>query len=177
MSFLSDGDIRAELVEGGLVIEPLADNALQPASVDVRLSDEWMVMARPGAVIKGKTVPSDYSAWHNIEHVLTPGEFLLVSTMERVEVPPHLLIQVNGKSSWARKGLVIHLTAGFIDPGFKGNITLELVNLGPRPILLRAGDPIAQLAIARLSSPAERPYGSPGLGSHYQHQLGVQGAR
>src|SRR5690349_4808797 len=158
---LSDVSLRAELDAGSLVIDPPpADEAIQPASIDLHLGKELrnrsgVGMDRPG------------------EWYLDPGRFLLGHTAESVQIPAHLVAQLNGKSSLGRLGLAIHITAGFIDPGFRGQITLELHNCSPTPIRLTPGMPIGQLVLMRLTEPAERPYGSAGLGSHYQGQTGA----
>ena len=103
--------------------------------------------------------------------LLRPGEFALARTTEMVGIPAHLVARVEGKSSWARRGLLVHITAGFIDPGFYGTITLELCNLASKPLELPVGCPIAQLSILELDTPSIVPYGDPSLGSHYQHQV------
>ena len=103
--------------------------------------------------------------------LLRPGEFALARTTEMVGIPAHLVARVEGKSSWARRGLLVHITAGFIDPGFYGTITLELCNLASKPLELPVGCPIAQLSILELDTPPIVPYGDPSLGSHYQHQV------
>lgn len=105
--------------------------------------------------------------------LIRPGEFILGTTLERVGVCPEIAARVEGKSTLGRLGLIVHSTAGFIDPGFKGNITLEMTNINSRPIILRAGMKICQVAFYRMDSPVETPYGHEKLGSHYQHQNGV----
>ena len=102
--------------------------------------------------------------------VIQPGEFVLGTTMESVEMPDDLVARIEGKSSLGRLGLIVHATAGFVDPGFKGNLTLEITNLTRVPIVLWPGKPIAQLSFMALDQAAERPYGHPDLGSHYQSQ-------
>lgn len=142
---------------GELVIEPPpADRAFQPASVELTLSGDYCWSGRQRRVEE---------LW------LSRGDFILASTLETVKIPDNLVAQVNGKSSLARKGLVIHQTAGFIDPGFHGQVTLELSNVG-EPIRLTPGMPICQLAFMLMTSPAQRPYGHKALGSHYQGQQG-----
>jgi dCTP deaminase len=163
---LSDRDIKAALAAGLITIDPLDPNDVQPASVDVHLADGL------------RDIRDDRMYWINtyashdtVTHV-EPGAFWLASIEETVLVDPAYAFFIEGKSSVARLGLSVH-DAGFIDPGFHGQVTLELKNQGPLRIELRAGMPIAQLRIVRLSSPAERPYGSPGLNSHYQDQRGA----
>lgn len=155
---LSDQDILHAINIGELTISPLADNAVQPASVDLCLGPYL-------TTVDGNTT-------HKIPHTMLPGEFLLASTVEEVHLSPSLAARVEGKSSIGRLGLAVHVTAGFIDPGFRGQITLELLNVSGRPIELRDRMRISQLSITRLSSPAVRPYGTPSLRSHYQGQSG-----
>lgn len=164
---LSDQDIYAELLDGGLSVEPPSPlSAFQPASLEVHLGD---------AATAHGWYPDQYGdvappeTWW-----LQPNEFALACTVETVVLPSHLCAQVNGKSSLGRLGLLVHATAGFIDPGFQGQITLELKNLGNHAIPLHRDQPIAQLVFHRLSSPAQRPYGHPELSSHYQHQTGIR---
>lgn len=160
--YLSDRDILEELgKDGGLRISPFPGFPhLQPASIEYRV--EW-------------------DRWCSCEHecddgqmVLMPGEFRLANTRETITVPDYLMVRAEGKSSWARLGLQIHATAGFCDPGFSGQVTLELKNLHhENPITINFDDWIGQFLVCRLSSPARRPYGHPELGSHYQGQLGT----
>lgn len=163
---LSNVDIHEALTSGGLVISPLGPNAIQPASVDLRLDSE--LMTDSARTYKKKTFET---------FKLAPLEFILGSTLETVEIPANLTAKVEGKSSWARRGLVVHLTAGFIDPGFKGNITLEIVNLSPYVIELTPHIYICQLSFYELKTPSSLPYGTEGLGSKYQNQSGPTGAR
>lgn len=164
---LSDRAIREQLRFGDLKIDPHpADSAFQPASVDLLLSGDFL---------------SPYSDDHH--HVdghyypIQPGECMLGSTVERITVPDFLVARVEGKSSFGRRFLMVHSTAGFIDPGFQGTITLELHNLSKKPIALRIGEPIAQVSFEFLDQPAERPYGHEGLHSRYQGQTGATAAR
>lgn len=157
---LSDRSLRRELEQG--IIKPMPeDSQIQPASIDVRLGDEiaWTNGARRDLGHDG--------------YVLYPGRFILGQTLEWVEVPSYLVAQVNGKSSIGRRGVMVHVTAGFIDPGFRGNITLELVNVGHSPLYLEKGMLIAQLIFIRLTTEVIRPYGHLGLNSHYQDQSGA----
>lgn len=150
MTILSDVDIEAALrADEPLCISHFNPDQIQPASYDVTLS------------VAGLT-----SEW------LRPGEFMLASTNEVFVIPSWLAARVEGKSSWGRRGLLVHATAGFIDPGFRGDITLELANIGREPLRLVPGMAISQVSFHELSTPARRPYGSPGLGSHYQGQRG-----
>lgn len=159
---LSDREIRSTLARGYIEIDPMPeDSQIQPASVDLTLGSMGCIMADRC----------------NGRHRLEPGEFVLATTRERIKLPPNIAGRVEGRSTYGRKGLLIHCTAGFIDPGFDGQITLEIKNLSRMDIHLREGDRICQITFLQLSSPAERPYGHPGLGSKYQGQVGVTGAR
>lgn len=161
---LSDRTLRAELDAGTLVIDPPpADAAIQPASIDLHLGGHIRWTYRPDA--NPISIDGGFA--------LAPSRFCLGFTAETVTIPRHLVAQLNGKSSLGRLGLAIHITAGFIDPGFCGQITLELHNCSPLPILLDPGMPIGQLVLMWLTAPAERPYGSPGLNSHYMNQRGA----
>lgn len=162
---LSDRDIKARLAlpakdDRQLYIDdPVLP--IQPASIDVRL----------GPILKSITTGTIWNleTWDDFH--LGQGEFLLGATLERIGIPPDLVGVLDGKSTLGREGLLVHCTAGYIDPGFRGTVTLELKNLGPEPILLEAGMLIGQLRLHVLSSRCERPYGSAGLGSHYQDQI------
>ena len=157
---LSDRDICFELDGGLLVIEPLTSGALQPASYEIHLGD---------VASRNEESNEFRSTWY-----LEPDEFALGCTVETVTIPGHLCAQVNGKSSLGRLGLLVHATAGYVDPGFTGQITLELKNISNHVIVLTDLMPIAQLVFHQLRQPAERPYGSPELDSHYQGQRGIR---
>lgn len=150
---------------------------LQPASVDVHLGNEFMLYRHSDDFIdpyKGVNVSEVYRInAENASYTMLPGSFTLATTLQRVELPPNIKGTVEGKSTLGRLGLIVHSTAGFIDPGFTGNITLEMTNLNCRPILLTPGMPIAQLSFTYLSQPANKPYGNWDLGSKYQAQKGV----
>jgi dCTP deaminase len=175
---LSDGSIRRALAEGRLIIEPLEEAQVQPASVDVRLGPDFLVFRnhtvevidpfdRPDDLNEQVTVP-DGAAF-----VLHPGEFVLGTTVEAIGLPADLVARVEGKSSLGRLGLLIHATAGFVDPGWpKGQITLELSNVATLPIKLWPGMRIGQLSFHTLDAPAERPYGHADLNSKYVGQTG-----
>jgi dCTP deaminase len=176
---LSDGDIRAELKTGALRIDPLEDWQVQPASIDLRLSSKVRIML-PGPPVNAVAPPEDLTAELDSGTIgigLRPGEFMLASTLERVTLPAHLAAQIDGKSTLGRLGLVVHSTAGWVDPGFDGELTLEMSVAGPREILLAPGMAVAQICLFRCSSPAQRPYGSPGLASRYQGQRGPTAPR
>jgi dCTP deaminase len=182
---LSDRDIRARLLLGDLSIAPLLDANLQiqPASVDLRLGGEFLVY-RPGQLLcldprapetliqatESVGVPSGEA------FMLHPGEFALGSTAESLVIPRDLVGRVDGRSCVGRLAVVVHATAGFIDPGFEGQITLELSNIGRIPVRLYPGMRIAPIVFEQLSSPAEAPYGSQ-RGSAYQGQEGPQASR
>lgn len=174
---LSDGTIREALASGRIGIDPLEDGAIQPASVDIRLHPAFRVFANHRyRAIDPKAAQLDLTDRIEVTEgepfVLHPGEFVLGSTLERISLPDDLVARLEGKSSLARLGLVIHSTAGFVDPAFSGEVTLELSNVATLPILLYPGMRIAQVAFFALDRPAERPYGSEGLGSKYQGQSG-----
>lgn len=174
---LSDGTIRDALDTGRIGIDPLDDDAIQPSSVDVRLHPAFRVFANHRhQVIDPKADQADLTDLVEVADgdpfVLHPGEFVLGATLERVTLPDDVVARLEGKSSLGRLGLVIHSTAGFIDAGFCGDITLELSNVATLPLLLYPRMRIAQLAFFPLDKPAERPYGSDGLGSKYQGQTG-----
>lgn len=173
---LSDRSIKEFIYSGELVIDPFAAPRLQPASYDLTLGDNIKrvsgstVPVRPGKT-DGLTSGHWENEWLNLGggSLLAPGEFALVQTAEEVYVPPFLAAKLEGKSTLGRWGLVVHVTAGFVDPGFRGPLTLELHNVAPWPIELVPGDPISQIAFQMLTSPAESPY----MG-RYQLQRGVQ---
>jgi len=182
---LSDGDILDRLQAGDLVIEPLEDVELQvqPASVDVRLGREFLEFRRtniPSIHPNSENEVGDYVSETTVgegeEFILHPGDFVLGTTKERVEIPPDLVAQVEGRSSLGRLAVVIHATAGFIDPGFRGRITLELSNLGMAPVALTPGMRISQIVFTELKNPARKPYGSE-RGSKYQDQNGPEASR
>lgn len=163
MSMLSSTTITRLLDSGILTITPLQDGAIQPASVEMHLHRD---------VIRDVGLPTEYHDPTVVDAVhLRPGEFSLARTTEIVGIPPHLVARVEGKSSWARRGLLVHITAGFIDPGFYGTITLELANVSARPLMLPVGCAIAQLSILELDTPPIVAYGDESLGSHYQNQI------
>jgi len=183
---LSDADIRARLARGDLKVGPLEDEQLQiqPASIDVRLADEFVIY-RPSQVscLDPRDPQTLVAASQRIRipegeaFVLHPGEFGLGSTVEAVAIPTDLVATVDGRSSIGRLAVVIHATAGFIDPGFEGQITLELSNIGPIPVKLYPGMRVAQLVFHELKSPAQVPYGAAARGSSYQGQRGPQTSR
>jgi dCTP deaminase len=179
---LSDGDIRKEVESGRLVLEPWDAELLQPSSIDVRLDRYFRVFNNSAYTHIDPAVQQDeltslVEAEGDSPFVLHPGEFVLGSTLEVVTVPDDLAGRLEGKSSLGRLGLLTHSTAGFIDPGFSGHITLELSNVANLPITLWPGMKIGQLCLFRLSNPSEHPYGSAVYGSRYQGQRGPTPSR
>lgn len=174
----SDGDIELALRGGDIRVTPEPErDAIQPASLDLQLGSDYARLESPypNAVIDPSdgTLPK-VEQFKQKEFVLFPGKFVLATTIERVELGPNVAARIEGKSSWGRLGLVVHSTAGFIDPGFCGQITLEMYNLGPSPIRLREGMYVCQLAFHPLVHPAVRPYGDPLRRSKYMGQSGAQ---
>jgi len=179
---LSDADILGRLEEGDLVIDPLdePDLQVQPASVDLRLGREFLEFQRtniscihPDSEREVEEYVEETVVDPDDEFVLHPGDFVLGTTRERVEVPPDLIAHVQGRSSLGRLAIVIHATAGIVDPGYRGQITLELSNLGTAPVALTPGMRISQVIFTELTSRAQRPYGVE-RGSKYQDQSGPQ---
>ena len=181
-SVLSDGTILQLVEEGRIRIDPWDPELVQPASVDLRLGDSFRVFHNHRAsVIDLRRPPENLTEEVMIpaeeSFVIHPGEFCLGRTLEWVELPDDVVARIEGKSGLGRLGLIVHATAGFCDPGWKGTLTLELNNLTRVPIKLYPGLPIAQLSFMTLDAPALRPYGSPGLGSHYQGQRAATESR
>ena len=179
---LSDRDLRKELDEGRLELDPFDSSMIQPSSIDVRLDRYFRVFdnTRYTHIDPSKQqdeLTSLVEAAEDEPFVLHPGEFVLGSTYESVKLPDDLASRLEGKSSLGRLGLLTHSTAGFIDPGFSGHITLELSNVANLPITLWPGMKIGQLCFFRLSSPAHDPYGSERHGSRYQGQRGPTPSR
>ena len=179
---LSDRDIRASIDSGRLGIDPFDPALVQPSSIDVRLDKYFRVFNNsrythidPKLEMEDLTAPVEVP--EGDPFVLHPGEFVLASTLEEFSLPDDLAGRLEGKSSLGRLGLLTHSTAGFIDPGFTGHVTLELSNVATLPIQLWPGMKIGQLCFFRLSSPAENPYGSPRYGSRYQGQRGPTASR
>jgi dCTP deaminase len=167
---LSDRDIRAEIAAGRVQVEPFTEAMIQPSSVDVRLDRFFRVFENHKySVIDPSVEQPDLTRAVETEgdepFILHPGEFVLASTYEVITLPDDIAGRLEGKSSLGRLGLLTHSTAGFIDPGFSGHITLELSNVANLPVKLFPGMKIGQLCLIRLSSPAEHPYGSAKYGS------------
>lgn len=179
---LSDRDIRAELAAGRVALEPFDEAMVQPSSIDFRLDKFFRVFENHRYPhIDPAEDQSDLTrmveAVDDEPFILHPGEFVLGSTYEVVSLPDDIAARVEGKSSLGRLGLLTHATAGFVDPGFSGHVTLELANVATLPIKLYPGMKIGQLCFFRLSSPAEHPYGSEKYGSRYQGQRGPTPSR
>ncbi len=178
---LSDRDIRAAIVAGRIVVDPYDPAPVQPASRDIRLDHRFRVFRSTKHPYIDLAHPQDdlteLVEANDGPFILHPGEFVLGSSRERVRLSDDLVSRVEGKSSLGRLGLLIHSTAGFIDPAWDGCITLELSNVNTLPITLYPGMRVGQLSFFELSSPAERPYGSPELGSRYQGQSGPTPSR
>ena len=175
MSVLSDRDIRASIESGDVRIDPYDPRDLQPSSVDLHLDRSFRVFRNNRyAFIDVRTAQPDLTELLRVDDdepfILHPGEFVLGQTVEWVELPTDLVARLEGKSSLGRLGLLIHSTAGYVDPGWKGNLTLELSNVANLPIALYYGMRIGQISFFRMSSPVDRPYGSAALGSKYQGQ-------
>ena len=174
---LSDRDIRSEVELGRVKVEPFSEAMIQPSSVDVRLDRFFRVFENHKySVIDPSIEQAELTREIAVEadefFILHPGEFVLASTYEVITLPDDLAGRLEGKSSLGRLGLLTHSTAGFIDPGFSGHITLELSNVANLPVKLFPGMKIGQLCLIKLSSPAEHPYGSALYGSRYQGQRG-----
>lgn len=179
---LSDRDITAELDSGRVVLDPFDPAMVQPSSVDVRLDRFFRLFDNHKyAVIDPAQDQPDLTRLVDVDgdepFVLHPGEFVLGSTFEQVTLPDDIAARLEGKSSLGRLGLLTHSTAGFIDPGFSGHVTLELSNVATLPITLWPGMKIGQMCFFRLSSPALAPYGSGASGSRYQGQRGPTASR
>lgn len=181
---LSDSEIKRRMLVKGreqIIITPEPGwHCIQPTSVDLHLSSMLRLYPQP---VPGQPLILDPEQGADTReqgfetYVMVPGDFILASTFEHVTIPTDLVAIVEGKSSLGRVGLAVHITAGFIDPGFRGNITLELKNVNAHPIKLTGGMAICQLCFETILGTVERPYGSPGLRSRYQNSEGTIGAR
>jgi dCTP deaminase len=175
MSVLSDRDIAVALAAGRVRVEPYDAADLQPSSIDLHLDRSFRVFRNNRyPFIDVRSPQPDLTELLSVKDdepfVLHPGEFVLGQTIEWVELPDDLVARLEGKSSLGRLGLLIHSTAGYVDPGWKGKLTLELSNVANLPIALFFGMKIGQISFFEMSSPVDRPYGSAGLGSKYQNQ-------
>lgn len=179
---LSDRDIRAEIDGGRVRLQPYDESMVQPSSIDVRLDKFFLLFDNHKyPFIDPAEDQPDLTRMIEVERdepfILHPGEFVLGSSFEVVTLPDDLAARLEGKSSLGRLGLLTHSTAGFVDPGFSGHVTLELSNVATLPIKLWPGMKVGQLCFFRLSSPAENPYGSAKYGSRYQGQRGPTASR
>ena len=179
---LSDRDLRAQLDAGRIVLDPYDPGLIQPSSIDVRLDRYFRLFDNHKYPhIDPALEQPDLTRLVEVEpdeaFILHPGEFVLASTVELVGLPDDIAARVEGKSSLGRLGLLTHATAGFVDPGFSGHVTLELSNVATLPIKLWPGMKVGQLCFFQLSSPAEHPYGAGRRGSHYQGQRGPTASR
>jgi len=180
---LSDRTIRRLLEEGHIGIDPYENVLLQPSSVDVRVDRLFRVFRNSRyPYIDVKEPMEDLTELVEVSDedqpfILHPGEFVLGSTLERIRLPDDLVARLEGKSSLGRLGLLIHSTAGFIDPGWDGHVTLELSNVANLPITIYVGMRIGQLSFVQLTEPAENPYGTAAIGSKYQGQAGPTASR
>ena len=179
---LSDRDIRAEIEAGRIVIDPYGAESVQPSSVDLHLGNKFRVFRNNRtAVIDVRTEQPELTELVEISgdepFVLHPGEFALGATFERVGLPDDLVARLEGKSSLGRLGLLIHSTAGYVDPGWEGTLTLELSNVANLPIMLYDGMKIGQISFQRLSSPVEVAYGDARIGSRYRGQTDPTASR
>jgi len=172
---LSDRTIREQLLAGRIRIDPVDERDIQPSSVDLHLGSRFRVFRNsrypyidPSMDQVGLMDMVESSTEEPF--VLHPGEFVLGATVERLALPDDIVARLEGKSSLGRLGLLIHSTAGYIDPGWEGTITLELSNVANLPIVLTPGMAIGQVSFMLMTTPVDRPYGSPGLGSRYQGQ-------
>ena len=179
---LSDRTIREEIASGRIAFDPYDPDLIQPSSVDVRVDRQFRVFhnaRHPYIDVRQRmedltelvTVPDEEP------FILHPGEFVLGQTLERVRLPDDIVARLEGKSSLGRLGLLIHSTAGFVDAGFEGNLTLELSNVANLPITIYHGMPIGQMSFMRMDGPVEHAYGSRETGSKYQGQVGPRPSR
>lgn len=179
---LSDRTIREEIAAGRIEIDPFDESCVQPSSVDLHVDSSFRVFRNSRyPFIDVKREMRDLTEVVEVDgddpFILHPGEFVLGSTLERVRLPEDLVARLEGKSSLGRLGLLIHSTAGYVDPGWDGYLTLELSNVANLPITIYPGMKIGQISFFRLTTPADRPYGSKETGSKYQGQRGPTASR
>ena len=185
MAILSDKTIKEYLEEGKIVIDPLKDEQqIQPSSVDMRLGDEFKVfkvIRKPYIDPKDEEDIAEYMESSTVPEgeafIIHPIEFALATTQEYVKVPDDLVARVEGRSSMGRLGVTMHVTAGYVDPGFEGRITLEISNIGAMPVALYPGQRVCQLVFETMTTPAELPYGHPKRNSKYMKQLKPESSR
>ena len=185
MAILSDKTIKEYLEEGKIVIDPLKDEQqIQPSSVDMRLGDDFKVfkvIRKPYIDPKDEEDIAEYMESSTVPEgeafIIHPNEFALATTQEYVKVPDDLVARVEGRSSMGRLGVTMHVTAGYVDPGFEGRITLEISNIGAMPVALYPGQRVCQLVFETMTTPAELPYGHPKRNSKYMKQLKPESSR
>ena len=185
MAILSDKSIKEYLKEGKIVIDPIKDEQqIQPSSVDMRLGDEFKVfkvIRKPYIDPKDEEDITEYMESSTVPEgeafIIHPNEFALATTQEYVKVPDDLVARVEGRSSMGRLGVTMHVTAGYVDPGFEGRITLEISNIGTMPVALYPGQRVCQLVFETMTTPAELPYGHPKRNSKYMKQLKPESSR
>ena len=185
MAILSDKTIKEYLEEGKIVIDPLKDEQqIQPSSVDMRLGDEFKVfkvIRKPYIDPKDEEDIAEYMESSTVPEgeafIIHPNEFALATPQEYVKVPDDLVARVEGRSSMGRLGVTMHVTAGYVDPGFEGRITLEISNIGAMPVALYPGQRVCQLVFETMTTPAELPYGHPKRNSKYMKQLKPESSR
>lgn len=185
MAILSDKTIKEYLEEGKIVIDSLKDEQqIQPSSVDMRLGDEFKVfkvIRKPYIDPKDEDDIAEYMESSTVPEgesfIIHPNEFALATTQEYVKVPDDLVARVEGRSSMGRLGVTMHVTAGYVDPGFEGRITLEISNIGAMPVALYPGQRVCQLVFETMTTPAELPYGHPKRNSKYMKQLKPESSR
>ena len=185
MAILSDKTIKEYLEEGKIVIDSLKDEQqIQPSSVDMRLGDEFKVfkvIRKPYIDPKDEDDIAEYMESSTVPEgeafIIHPNEFALATTQEYVKVPDDLVARVEGRSSMGRLGVTMHVTAGYVDPGFEGRITLEISNIGAMPVALYPGQRVCQLVFETMTTPAELPYGHPKRNSKYMKQLKPESIR
>lgn len=185
MAILSDKTIKEYLEEGKIVIDSLKDEQqIQPSSVDMRLGDEFKVfkvIRKPYIDPKDEEDIAEYMESSTVPEgeafIIHPNEFALATTQEYVKVPDDLVARVEGRSSMGRLGVTMHVTAGYVDPGFEGRITLEISNIGAMPVALYPGQRVCQLVFETMTTPAELPYGHPKRNSKYMNQLKPESSR
>jgi len=175
---LSDRSIKEALLAGRICVTPFDPDFIQPSSIDLHLGNGFQVFRNSRYPYIDPT--REQAGLMELVHasteepfVLHPGEFVLGTTLEKITLPDDIVGRLEGKSSLGRLGLLIHSTAGYVDPGWDGRLTLELSNVANLPIVLTPGMPIGQISFTQMTTPVERPYGTPGLGSKYQGQTDV----
>ncbi|AGN17221.1 dCTP deaminase [Methanobrevibacter sp. AbM4] len=185
MAILSDKDLKKCIDDGKIVIDPLTDEKqIQPSSIDMRIGDEFKVfrvIRKPFIDPKDDDDIASYMESLTVEDgeafIIHPNEFALATTYEYVKVPDDLVARVEGRSSMGRLGVTMHVTAGYIDPGFEGKITLEISNIGAMPVALYPGQRVCQLVFETMTTPADKPYGHPDRNSKYMCQKSPESSR